>query len=263
MYKLTSLLVALVLSNAAFSADKDFIWSEFSNNGSSKILYSALDAGAWSAPEVIADDGKMNDSPSIAVESSGKQLVVWSYATDEGTAIAYRERDNKDASWSAISRADTAMNKNLTPALIANPNGGFWMFWVGNSEASTDEIYGALYNGQWNNVVNVSEGGNTFNFDPVASINAQGNVELSWVNTNREFVETMKVKQLVNNDWVDANLGVQSFSANVSVDSSASNDEGQELPPAYNEESAGFGSLNDYQDSATTDGNNTIIQPTL
>lgn len=257
MYKLASILTAALFSSMAFSADKDFIWSEF-NQGSSKILYSVLESGSWSEAEVVVDDGKRNDSPSISTNADGSQLVVWNYSVEEDTVIAYRVRNSKDDSWSDVSLVNTGMNKNLTPTLTSGPNGGYWLFWVGNSDALTDEIYAASFDGQWSKVVNISAGDNGFDFDPIASINASGNVEVNWIHTDRNFFTSDKAKQLVNGQW----QRIQLHTSVPTLPPTADNTE-QALPSEYNEANAGYGSLNDYREETPVNGKKTIIQPTL
>lgn len=259
MFKWVPILTAVIFSSTALSADKDFIWSEFTN-GTSKILYSSLDSGSWSEAEVIVDDGKINDSPSIATDADDSQLVVWSYSTEEDSAIAFRARSSKDTAWTETSRVSTGMDKNLTPTLVTDPNGGFWLFWVGNSDANTDEIFTAYFDGKWSAVTNISEGGNTFDFDPVASINTSGNIQVSWVNTDRDFVASDKAKQLVNGQWLSSQVNTNAISANLTISSETVE---QSLPPEYDKEKAGYGSLNDYQNSSSNNDTNTIMEPTL
>jgi len=167
------------------------VWGD-DRNGTSDIYAQRLDAAGnhlWAAdPRVNSDSGTAGQQyPAIAVDGSGKAVVVWrDYRNGNGDIYAQQLDTAGNHLWTADLRvdSDTGTNDQDLPVAAADGDGGAIVVWR-DYRNGNDDIYaqrvGAAGNRLWAVDLRVnSDSGTAAQYFPAAMVDGSGNAMVVW-----------------------------------------------------------------------------------
>lgn len=204
-------LLALVLlsSQVVLAQEAQYIWSE-ENTQSTQIKVSDYINQKWAEPQTITDDKLLNLLPTIAVDSQGNQLAVWTTAQeDTSTVLRFSKKTTSESEWADAQIINSAFQTNLAPSLTFDQNDIAWLAWSANN-GDNDEIYAATFNGDsWTQATLVHDANDDADAIPQISMTSSNKPQVQWLRlVNGEVINFESLHS--NGHWVSRAAGQSS-----------------------------------------------------
>lgn len=171
------ILLAEQNETAAQNPNIHLVWSD--NDGrSEQIYFSSYKNNNWTSPVKLSYGTDFVFHPASSSDNDGKTWVVWTKKDKTGTFLQFSVYNKSQ--WSQPKQINTGLKDNRGVTVVHDKNNMPWIAMEGIGDSYSD-IFWTRWNGQkWDVPTKAHPDNNVPDMHPVLSINAFGNIILSW-----------------------------------------------------------------------------------
>lgn len=173
----------------------ELVWVE-SAGDDYNLMFSRLTEEKWSEPITVYNSESSISSPLISTDHEQNKLLVWSEQYRNSRILMSARRTASESSWQRAEKINHFKGENLGSSMVVDKTNQSWLFWSSNYEDLDDIYYSRHDEAKWSGPRRVHVKNDVPDIQPIASLNKDLDVAVSWKTYDRLSGQYTTVQQI-------------------------------------------------------------------